>query len=273
MNVSMDALRDTLKARNQAHAAAQQAEPAPRPAPEPPPEPTPEAASSSPADAATKPDASSDLINPMRWWDTLTQQFTHLAAQAAQPMAAAAAAKPKPASARKTAGSTAAKGARTTTKRKTTTRKPKPNEISCVLRISNGQASALLTGDIEAAQEWVLVTAGVLPVDVLLVPHHGSKTSSTLPFLQALQPRLALVQAGYRNRYGHPAQAVLDRYRAEDIALVESARCGAARWHSDVPTQVQCERALSKRYWHHVIALVVLTSPNIPNPKNKTTDV
>ena len=135
-----------------------------------------------------------------------------------------------------------------------TTRKPKPNEISCVLRISNGQASALLTGDIEAAQEWVLVTAGVLPVDVLLVPHHGSKTSSTLPFLQALQPRLALVQAGYRNRYGHPAQAVLDRYRAEDIALVESARCGAARWHSDVPTQVQCERSLSKRYWHHVIA-------------------
>jgi competence protein ComEC len=99
-----------------------------------------------------------------------------------------------------------------------------------------------------------LVRAGLQPVDVLLVPHHGSKTSSTLPFIQALQPRLALVQAGYRNRYGHPAEPVLDRYRAEGIALAESARCGAARWHSAAPAQVQCERVLSKRYWHHVIA-------------------
>ena len=133
-------------------------------------------------------------------------------------------------------------------------KKPKPNEVSCVLRIGNRQASALLTGDIEAAQELVLVRAGLAPVDVLLVPHHGSKTSSTLPFIQALQPRLALVQAGYRNRYGHPAEPVLDRYRAEGIALAESARCGAARWHSAAPAQVQCERVLSKRYWHHVIA-------------------
>ena len=111
-------------------------------------------------------------------------------------------------------------------------------------------------GHVVTARDMALLArAGpALRSQVLLVPHHGSKTSSTLPFLQALQPRLALVQAGYRNRYGHPAQAVLDRYRAEDIALVESARCGAARWHSDVPTQVQCERALSKRYWHHVIA-------------------
>ena len=130
---SMDALRDTLKARNQAHAAAQQAEPAPRPAPEPPPEPTPEAASSSPADAATKPDASSDLINPMRWWDTLTQQFTHLAAQAAQPMGAASPAKAKPAVARKTAGtgrstrpSTAKRKPSTTTTARARKAKPTP---------------------------------------------------------------------------------------------------------------------------------------------------
>ena len=124
MNVSMDALRDSLKARNQAHdaaaAAARQAEPPPEHPVERPPEPA------AAAEAPPTPDETNELINPMRWWDTLTQQFTHLAAQAAQPMAAAAAAKAKPASARKTAGSTAAKGARTTTKRKTTTRKPKP---------------------------------------------------------------------------------------------------------------------------------------------------
>ena len=85
------------------------------------------------------------------------------------------------------------------------------------------------------------------------MPHHGSKTSSTTAFLQALQPRLALVQAGYRNRFGHPAQEVVARYRAQGIALVESTRCGAATWRSDTPGQVQCERERARRYWHHVI--------------------
>ena len=138
---------------------------------------------------------------------------------------------------------------------------PRPNAVSCVLRIghssasgqAHGPASALLAGDIEAAQEQALVQAGLAPVDVLLVPHHGSKTSSSAAFLQALQPKLALVQAGYRNRYGHPAEPVLARYRAQGIALVESTRCGAARWHSDAPTQVQCERERAHRYWHHVV--------------------
>jgi competence protein ComEC len=149
---------------------------------------------------------------------------------------------------------------------------PRPNEVSCVLRIAHqqrpeqgqgydpahgpvrGPASALLTGDIEAAQEWALVQGGLAPVDVLLVPHHGSKTSSTPSFLQALQPRLALVQAGYRNRYGHPAPPVVDRYRTQGIELVESTRCGAATWRSAAPAQVQCERTQARRYWHHPIA-------------------
>jgi competence protein ComEC len=130
----------------------------------------------------------------------------------------------------------------------------KPNEVSCVLRISTPQASALLAGDIEVAQELALVQSGLAPVDVLLVPHHGSKTSSSLPFLQALHPRLALVQAGYRNRFGHPADSVVARYRAEGIALVESSRCGAATWRSDAPGQVHCERQERQRYWHHRIA-------------------
>jgi len=129
----------------------------------------------------------------------------------------------------------------------------KPNAVSCVLRISNGQTSALLAGDIEAEQELALVDAGLARVHLLLVPHHGSKTSSTQPFLQALQPRLALVQAGYRNRYGHPAEPVVSRYRAQGIELIESTRCGAAAWRSQIPNQVQCERVQSRRYWHHII--------------------
>ena len=115
------------------------------------------------------------------------------------------------------------------------------------------ETSALLAGDIEAEQELALVDAGLAPVHLLLVPHHGSKTSSTQPFLQALQPRLALVQAGYRNRYGHPAEPVVTRYRAQGIELIESTRCGAAAWRSQTPNQVQCERVQSRRYWHHII--------------------
>jgi competence protein ComEC len=89
-------------------------------------------------------------------------------------------------------------------------------------------------------------------VDVLLVPHHGSKTSSTPEFLQALNPKLALVQAGYRNRFGHPAPAVVARYEGLHIRLIDSVHCGAATWRSDAPEEVVCERDSSRRYWHHV---------------------
>jgi competence protein ComEC len=132
----------------------------------------------------------------------------------------------------------------------------KPNAMSCVLRIGNGQQSALLAGDIEAAQEAQLLarqagTPGGLRADVLLVPHHGSKTSSTAAFLDAVQPQWALVQAGYRNRFGHPALPVIGRYRERGIAVMDSARCGAARWSSAEPGQMRCEREVARRYWHH----------------------
>jgi competence protein ComEC len=132
-------------------------------------------------------------------------------------------------------------------------RVPKPNAVSCVLRIDNGQASVLLAGDIEQPQESTLLEADLKPVDVLLVPHHGSKTSSSAAFLQALQPKLALVQAGYRNRFGHPAVSVVARYEARGSTLIESTRCGAATWRSDAPDQVQCERQRARRYWHHEV--------------------
>ena len=129
---------------------------------------------------------------------------------------------------------------------------PKPNAISCVLRIGNGRATALLAGDIERLQEAALVarTPG-LRADLLLVPHHGSKTSSSGLLLDAVQPRIALVQAGWRNRFGHPAGEVVARYRARGIWLAESARCGAATWASDAAEQLRCERVQGRRYWHH----------------------
>ncbi|WP_309904465.1 DNA internalization-related competence protein ComEC/Rec2 [Variovorax soli] len=128
----------------------------------------------------------------------------------------------------------------------------KPNAISCVLRVGNGRATALLTGDIERLQEAALVgRTPVLQADVLLVPHHGSKTSSSAALLDAVKPRVALVQAGYRNRFGHPAGEVMARYAERAIAVVDSAHCGAAEWSSTHPEAVGCERQESRRYWHH----------------------
>lgn len=137
----------------------------------------------------------------------------------------------------------------------------KPNALSCTLRVSNGSQTLLLAGDIEQAQEAQLVaraqtgtdqpTAG-LRADVLLVPHHGSKTSSSDAFLQAVQPRFSIAQTGYRNRFGHPASAVLVRYDGYQIKLIDTPRCGAASWFSWEPDDVQCARATQKRYWHHV---------------------
>jgi competence protein ComEC len=129
----------------------------------------------------------------------------------------------------------------------------KSNAMSCVLRLSNGRQTALLVGDIELPQEMRLAAAadGSLRADVLLVPHHGSKTSSSGPFLDAVKPSLALVQAGYRNRFGHPAAPVMERYRERGIRVVDSAHCGAARWSSGLPGDIACEREASPRYWHH----------------------
>jgi competence protein ComEC len=86
---------------------------------------------------------------------------------------------------------------------------------------------------------------------VLLVPHHGSRTSSSAAFLDAVHPRWAVVQAGYRNRFGHPAPDVLERYFERRIAIVDSPRCGAATWSSATPEAMQCERVARRRYWQH----------------------
>ncbi|MDN3920226.1 DNA internalization-related competence protein ComEC/Rec2 [Roseateles violae] len=131
---------------------------------------------------------------------------------------------------------------------------PKSNALSCVLRVVDAAGhAALLTGDIEAAQEQALLRraaeAGALRSDGLLVPHHGSKTSSSEALLAAVAPRWALAQAGYRNRFGHPALPVLARYQAQGIAVLTSPDCGALRWASG-EGQPQCQRQLGARYWH-----------------------
>ena len=133
----------------------------------------------------------------------------------------------------------------------------KPNAISCVLKITNEDAnnptSALLTADIEAPQEQALLglQADLLPSTLLLVPHHGSTTSSTVAFLDAVKPKIALVQAGYRNRFAHPRPEVMARYDERKIKTHLSPSCGAATWRSDLPERVTCQRDVNRRYWTH----------------------
>lgn len=133
------------------------------------------------------------------------------------------------------------------------------NAMSCVLRVQGASASdgssVLLTGDIEREQEIKLLREHpeALRSEVLIVPHHGSKTSSTAAFLDAVAPQLAVFQAGHLNRYGHPAEEVLARYRERGITRIDSPSCGAWTWRSGSGTdlaQAVCERAEARRYWH-----------------------
>ena len=132
----------------------------------------------------------------------------------------------------------------------------KPNAMSCVLHVSadHGQGgSALLTGDIEHQQELALVAewGAALRSSVLIVAHHGSKTSSTPEFLAAVAPHTAVIQAGYRNRFSHPAPEVVARLQERGIYTPSSPSCGAWRWASAASARGTCERETTRRYWRH----------------------
>ena len=107
----------------------------------------------------------------------------------------------------------------------------RPNHLSCVLRVDAGGRRMLLTADIEAPDEAALLTRypGDLAADALLMPHHGSKTSSTPAFLKAVGAGAAVIPVGYRNRFGHPKGEVLARYEAMGTQLWRTDRDGAVR--------------------------------------------
>jgi competence protein ComEC len=130
------------------------------------------------------------------------------------------------------------------------------NAISCVLHVRDAAGrAALLPADLPAAQERALVArspAGSLRAELLLAPHHGSATSSSAEWLAAVAPQWALAQSGYRNRHGHPALSVQQRYHAAGVPLLTSAECGAYEWRSasGVPSAEGCWRLQRRRYWH-----------------------
>lgn len=109
------------------------------------------------------------------------------------------------------------------------------NDASLVMRLEHGERSFLFTGDIEKTIEERLVEfwPDAIDADVLKVPHHGSKSSSTPAFIRAVSPALAVVQVGRENRYGHPAAIVLDRYRRQNIDIWRNDYLGDISLESD----------------------------------------
>lgn len=125
------------------------------------------------------------------------------------------------------------------------------NERSCVIRVDAADAGALLSGDIERLSEMNLSERGQpLATEVLVVPHHGSASSSTPAFLAAVSPRHIVIPVGHRNRYGHPHPEVMARYRALPASIWRTDRDGAVTLRlGREGVTVERARVTEKRYW------------------------
>jgi competence protein ComEC len=128
------------------------------------------------------------------------------------------------------------------------------NDASCVLRIRVGDLALLLTGDIEAPAEQLLIAGRAsLHADAAVVPHHGSDTSSSRSFVEAVAARLAIVSAGYRNRWGLPKSGVVERWRDAGAEVSTTSRDGALslRVCADGGIRnVRKNREEIRRIWH-----------------------
>ncbi len=137
------------------------------------------------------------------------------------------------------------------------------NDLSCVLMISTGTSQFLLTGDIEHRAEQLLLADGIGQVDVLVAPHHGSRTSSTEAFLDRLQPQHVIFAAGHINRFNLPHVQIEQRYRQKGATLWHTGRQGAISliWHPhEQAWQLRAQREIKVRYWH------ARASPQAVNP-------
>ena len=132
------------------------------------------------------------------------------------------------------------------------------NDNSCVIKISDGHKSVLLTGDISKAVEQKLVNKNTtnqeanLKADILIAPHHGSKTSSSLAFIKQVQPDWVVFSAGYKNRWRFPILSVVERYQLLNVEHLTTANTGFIRFnvenqHIDVKTY----REDLASYWYH----------------------
>ena len=127
------------------------------------------------------------------------------------------------------------------------------NDASCVLLVRSRHGNILLPADIEAKAEKKLLEkwGDRLRAEILVAPHHGSKTSSTPAFIEAVAPHHVLFPVGYRNRYRHPHPDVARRYAERGVVLHDSAASGALEFRlSANGLDVAAYRARHRRYWY-----------------------
>ncbi|HEY5568759.1 MAG TPA: DNA internalization-related competence protein ComEC/Rec2 [Gammaproteobacteria bacterium] len=125
------------------------------------------------------------------------------------------------------------------------------NESSCVLKVVARGGSVLIAGDIEARGEQLLAGNDAVEADVVIVPHHGSATSSSPAFVAAVRPRAAVVSAAHDNRWGFPRAEVRQRWERAGAAVLVTGEVGAVVIDIGAEgTQVTAERLVRKRYWH-----------------------
>lgn len=134
----------------------------------------------------------------------------------------------------------------------------KSNNRSCVLKISNANSGFLMAGDIErkAETQMLKLASTKIAADILLVPHHGSNTSSSPAWLEMINPQVAIVSAGYKNRFSHPTQKILQRYQQRGIEVINTAQAGMIQLKfgavNEKPAiQVKQQRKVSTHYWNH----------------------
>ncbi|ADJ27409.1 DNA internalization-related competence protein ComEC/Rec2 [Nitrosococcus watsonii] len=127
------------------------------------------------------------------------------------------------------------------------------NNHSCVLLITSGTQRILIAADIERSAEQTLLATNSdgLAATILVVPHHGSLTSSSPPFIAAVNPKHALFSAGYRNRWGFPKPAIMQRYLQQGAKLWSTAQHGAITFHLDQSSLGKPEtfRQSNRHYW------------------------
>ncbi len=126
------------------------------------------------------------------------------------------------------------------------------NALSCVLKVTAGSQSMLLPGDIGVKEEAELLERipEKLKSDILLAPHHGSNTSSSLPFLAVVKPSVTVFQLGYRNRYGHPDDTVYARYDVLGITRIRTDEAGAVTVRFGKTIGESRWREEHARYWY-----------------------
>ena len=128
------------------------------------------------------------------------------------------------------------------------------NNASCVLEIRIARHTIVLTGDIESPVETFLVRRGALsPADIVLIPHHGSRTSSSELFVSMIRPKVAIVSAGFNNRWGFPKADVVNAWRRAGAEVLNTATSGAISYRvcrDEGMRLLSLHRQEARRFWH-----------------------